>query len=676
MDDIRRRLAIEEEDDVTAYSGPMYGEELPTATASGMIHPFRGVWDAAQRLVNGPAGWSADGLNPDTGMVPVTQMRRGARDAIRFPGIRDVLVVGHPVVEDLSAKLAADRDQIPAPEDDVVERLSPLDGYGRDGKVITIHGVPVPAGRRQTDYYVVLRWRPLYSPFALPHLIYSRDPADVRPADRTTLGIADGEDVERIHLVDHDARHVTDETQQSLLMFSTALHRDNLVALQVTNPTLFVALWRRDFAAAWTLGRGMRSADLPASNPRSRIRSRLRRLIYGTALMSEWERLFEIIDSLRAEKGVTRDSVRAALLDCSSLTGVALVETEAFVATAATHIRALHPTMDPDTADQPGRIAAAFGGSAIFRTRYRALRAVAGGIPVRYFLGVEPGMLALVALVHMVEDVKRQEGDHRQPGRTGLGTFDRQDTASVELAVLVTSNLCLPTARTILQREAKLGGSDKGWAQVVVPTLIDNPRLCDEVERLYAKQHGLTASLPQPAYADCDRKRRHSPYEQAGLRARLCADSVGKPGWTRGFRFEAWLRPDAELAFLRSCCRYIQYDPAQDAKRDAHLAEHFPDSADAEADAMASNVPLPRQHPLERIQDLFRLFFDRLQVAELPAERASAQSRAHRETILREVAPLLAAVSPITVDPYLNERMLAPPTDAQQRLTREVFWNI
>lgn len=91
---------------------------------------------------------------------------------------------------------------------------------------------------------------------------------------------------------------------------------------------------------------------------------------------------------------------------------------------------------------------------------------------------------------------------------------------------------------------------------------------------------------------------------------------------------------------------------------------------------MASNVPLPRQHPLERIQDLFRRFFDRLQVAEQAAERASAESRANREAILREVAPLLAAVSPITVDPYLNERMLAPPTDAQRRVAREVFWNI
>ncbi|MET0374077.1 MAG: hypothetical protein ABW128_07455 [Rhizorhabdus sp.] len=654
---------------MTAYPGLIYGEELSTARAHDLMRAFGGgVLASARRAMERPDGSSDD--DPDAGMVHT------AEGAIRFPGLRDILVAGHPVVANLSAALAADPEVIPAPDEGIIERLSALDGYARDGKVITICGVPVPAGRRQTDYYVVLRWRPLYSPFALPHLIYSRDPADVRSADRAALGIADDEDAGRIHLVDHDARHVTDETQASLLMFSTAIHRDNLVELQIRNPALFVALWRRDMDEAWRLGRSMKNPDLPTSNTRSRVRSRLRRLIYRTALMSEWERVFEIIGTLKAEKGVTRDSVRAALLDCSSLTGVALVETEAFVASATAHIRALHPTMDPDTADQPDRIAAAFGGSAIFRTRYRAVRAVAGGIPIRYFLGIEPGMLALVALVHMVEDVKRLEGDHRQPGRAGLGTFDRQDTASVELAVLVTSNLCLPTARTILQREAKLGGSDDGWAQVVVPTLIDNLRLRDEVERLYAKQHDLSAALPQLADADYDRKRRHSPYEQAGIRGRLCAAPVGKPGWTQGFRFEAWLRPDSELAFLRNCCRYIQYDQAQAEKRDAHLAEHFPESTDAETNALASIVPLPRQHPLERVQDLFRRFFDRLQVAEQAAERASTQSRSYSEAILREVAPLLSTVSPITVDPYLNERMLAPPTDAQRRVAREVFWSI
>ncbi len=672
MDSLCRRLAVEEENVVTASSGPIYSEELTAATATGMVYPFRGALGGTLRLANHPGGWFTDGADPDAGMVPAAGMQRAAGNAIRFSGLRDILVIGHPVVDDLSAKLAANPDLIPAPEEDAVMRLSNLNGFARAGKVITIHGVPVPAGRQQTDYYVVLRWRPLYSPFAQLHLIYSRDPAEVRPGDRQALGIAEGEDAEIIHLVDHDARHVTDETQLSLLMFSTAIHRDNLVALQMANPALFVALWRRDIDEAWKLGRRMKSADLPASNLRSRIRSRLRRLIYGTALMSEFERLFEIIDTLKAERGVTRDGVKAVLLGTSALTGVALVETKNFVAGAVAHTRALHPTMDPDSADRPDRIAAAFDGSAVFFPRYRAVRAVAGGMPVRYFLGVEPGMLALVALVHMVEDVKRRENDHRQPGRTGLGTFDRQDTASVELAVLITSNLCLPTARTILQREAKLGGSDDGWALAVVPTLIDNPRLRDEVE---AMAHKAGIAWPIPGNADCDRKRRHSPYEQAGIRAKLCAAPVGEPGWSQGFRFEAWLRPDAELAFLRNCCRYIQYDPAQAAKRDAHLAEHFPGSDDPEADAMATDTPLPRQHPLERIQDMFRPFFDRLQVAELAADRASTHARAWREAVLREVAPLLAAVSSITVDPYLNERMLAPRSEAQRKLAREVFWN-
>jgi len=656
---------------MTAHTRPLYGERLEKTMATELPYPFRSVWVHAERLANRPDGLFAG--DPDGDLIPAAEMRRVARDAIRFDGLRDILVVGHPVVSNLSAALAGNRERIPAPEPDIVAVLSALEGFAFDGTIVTIDGVPVPAGQQQTDYYVVLRWRPLYSPFALPHLIYCRDPGEVRAADHAALGITEVEEADVIHLVDHDARHATDETQLSLLMFNTATHRDNLLVLQESNPAMFLAVWRRDIGVAWKLGRRMRTADLPVSNPKSRITSRLRRLMYGTALMSEFERLFEIIDALKAAKGVTRDSVRAALLGCSSLTGVQAIETEAFIAGAAGHIRALHPTMNTDAAEQRDRIAAAFDGSAVFRSRYRGVRAVAGAIPVRYFLGVEPGMLAAVALVQMVEDVKRLENDHRQPGRTGLGTFDRQDTASVELAVLITSNLCLSTARTILQREAKLGGSDKGWAQAVVPTLIDNPCLRDEVE---AMVHKVGVTWPIPGNADCDRKRRASPYEQASKRAKLCAPPAGRPGWTQGFRFDAWLRPDAELSFLRNCCRYIPYDPAQAAKRDAYLTDHFPESDDAPADAIASEAGLPRQHPLERIQDLFRRLFDRLQFADGAAERASTVSRAYREDLLREVAPLLAAVSPITVDPYLNERMLASPSDAERALARDVLWNM
>ncbi|MDX5983693.1 hypothetical protein [Sphingomonas echinoides] len=659
---------------MTAYPGPIYGERIDQTMATKLLYPFRGVWAYADRLAQRPEGWFAD--DPDTDLVSSAEMRRAERDQIRFPGVRDILVVGHPVVSGLSADLAADRDRIPAPERDVVAGLSALDGFAFDGTIVTIDGVPVPAGKRQTDYFVVLRWRSLYSPFALPHLIYCRDSGEVRPADRAALGIAEGEDRDVIHLVDHDARHVTDETQLSLLMFSTATHRDNLVALQESNPALFVALWRRDMVTAWKLGRKMRKGDLPVSNPKSGIPSRLRRLMYGTALMSEFERLFEIIDCLQAAKGVTRDGVKAALLGCSSLTGVAAIETDAFIAEGAAHVRALHPTMNPASDEDGDRIATAFTNCAVFRSRYRGVRWVAGAMPVRYFLGVEPGMLAAVALIHMADNMKGLEGDYRQPGQHGLESDNRLGTATIELAVVITAGLCLPTARSILQRESKFGGSDDGWCRAIVPTLIDNPHLRDEVERLYERQHGLTRALPQLAESECDRKHRSSPYELAGDRAKRCARPIGEPGWTQGFRFEAWLRPDAELAFLRNCCRYVQYDPAQAVMRDACLAERFSRSPNAEDDALAECTDLPRQHPLERIQDLFRRFFDRLQVAELAADRASQHSRAYREAIIREVALLLAAVSPITVDPNLRERMLAPPGKDRQRLAVEALWNL
>lgn len=107
MDRKRRRLAVEEEYVVTAYSGPIYGEELTAATATGMVCSFCGAWGATQRLANHPGGWFADGFDPEAGLVPTAEMQRAAGDAIRFPGLRDILIVGHPVADDLSAKLTA-----------------------------------------------------------------------------------------------------------------------------------------------------------------------------------------------------------------------------------------------------------------------------------------------------------------------------------------------------------------------------------------------------------------------------------------------------------------------------------------------------------------------------------------------------------------------------------------
>ena len=690
MEHLCRRLAVEEEEVMSAHQGPIYGERIDSQLAAALIYPFRHAFPAADRM---EGKLTPDELEGDAlaDLVPPETMARAARDALRFPGLRDILVVGHPVVTQLHDALDADRDRIPAPDPAIVAKLAIIDGFAIDGPIVAIGGVPLPAGKRQTDYYVVLRWRPLYGPGVLPHLVYCRDPGEVRAEDYAALGIGEDEDPKLIHLVAYDAATVTDEMQVALLSYGTAIHRDNLVALQESHPELYVALWRRDLEAAKVLVRRSRPA-LPPSNPKSRIRSRALRLLYGTSLMSEFERLFEVIDAVKADGGVTRQSLDAALRSSTSMTGVHMVgdATHEFLAGSIAHVRSIHSTMnDQVTARRTGdpmleRARATHHNARAYSGRVKRTRWIAGAMPAQYFIGIEPAMLAPVALAQMVENMTRREHGYWLRGKRGYdaGGDDARAALTIELGVIITSDICLATARSMLpkdQADKELAGlglarSDVEWRDAVVPTLIANPILRDEVEKLLGKSQAI-GILPGPPINDSDPKRT-SQYVRVTERVAALV-RLGRPGWTQGFLFEAWLRPDAEWAFLRDCCRYIRYDPKLAARRDAWNAglARTPRADGTVLTATGIATGLPRQHPLERVQDLFRDLFDRLQVAEMVDVRDNAKQRAWREAVIREVAPLLAAVSPITVDPQLNERWWDDLDPSLRAIATQGAWN-
>lgn len=690
MDCIRRRLAVEEEDVVTACSDPIYGERLDKANAGAQVSAFPGIWVIADRLAVRWADWF-DG-DSDAGLVSAAVMKRAAKETQRLPGLRDILVVGHPVVTGLVEKLAADRDRIPAPDPIIVERLSQLGGFESDGLIVTVDGVPLPAGEQQTRYFIVQRYRQLYSPRVLPHLVYRRDPDTIAEADYATLGVAKGAKPDLIHLLAYDVAHVTDDMQETILSYSSAIHRDNLGALQRDHAELYVAIWRRDMKAAKRLLRGLRNAVLPPSHPKSRIRAHAMRLLYGTSLMNEFERLFEIIDALKVAGGVTRQSLQAALKSSSSMSMVRAVndDTHRFLAGSVAHIRSLHPTMNakdvkPNTADPilEGARTAFFNARGYWE-RTKRTRWIAGAMPVQYFLGVELAMLAPVALIQMIWNMARRERGFWLRGRRNQASdaHDPRHTLVIELAIVITGNICAATARSMLpvdafdERLAEMGRarSDEEWRDAVVPTLIANPRLTEEIERhIRANEKG--AEWPEPEVPD-ERAGQASAHERAMKRA-FGMTELGQPGWTQGFLFEAWLRPDAELEFLRRCCRYVQYDPAQAAKRDAWNARLADKSHQDGCPVGATDIAtgLPRQHPLERIQDLFRDLFDRLQVADQVGERGTVKQRAWREAAIADVAPLLAAVSPITLDPQLAERWWRDLDKRMVAIARESAWN-
>ncbi len=553
--------------------------------------------------------------------------------------------------------------------------------------------MPLPAGAPQTAYFTVLRYAPLYNPHALAHLVYRHDPKGVGEADYAALGVAKGDRPARIHVIAYDAANATDEMQETLLSYSTALHRDTLVALQQSRSALYVAIWRRDMVKARRLARILRVPPLPLPKVGS-VRSAAKRLLDGTALMNEFERLYEILDAVKVEGGVTRQSLHDALDACSSMSALQAANdpSHRFLAGSAAHVRSLHPTMNvkavkPKTADPIlERIRAALRNARGYWEKTRRIDWIDDAMPAQWFLGIEPAMLAPVALIQMIWNMARREKNFwlRDKHGDAPDVSDERRALVVELAVIITAGICPATAQSMLppdvadEVQAATGAqrSDVNWRDAVVPTLIRNPMMANEVEAL---AHEAGIAWPVPGNADCDRPRRSSPCDRAMKRA-VKLTELDRPGWTQGFLFEAWLRPNAEFAFLRGSCRYIGYDPAQSAKRDAWNVvleqRTHPDGRPAVATDIATG--LPRQHPVERIQDWFRDQFDRLQVAELARDRAiaPARQRSLRETAIVEAAALLAAVSPITLDPQLAERWWDDLDDDMVAIAREGAWNI
>lgn len=632
--------------------------------------------------------------DPSADMVSPATLKRAAQDAIRLAGVRDILVAGHPEVDRQIERLAADRHRVPAADPEIIEKLAALDGFAFDGTIATIDGVPLPAGEWQTNYFMVLRYWPLYAPGTLAHLVYLRNVSEIGEADHEALGIGQGQAPDLVHLLAYDAAHVTDDMQETLLSYSTATHRDNLVVLQRHCPALYVALWRRDMEAAKRLVRRLRNAALPASSPKSRVRSHALRLLYGTSLMNEDERLFEIIGAVRASHGVTRQSLASALRSSTSMSAVWAVgdDTQEFLAGSVAHVRSMHRTMNavsttPRTTDLIlERSRTAHANTRAFCERVRRIRWIAGAMPAASFCGVEPAFLAPVALIQMIANMTRREGEFWLRGKPGQAADvdEARRSLAIRLGVVITSGICAATARSMLPEnevdeklgQAGLRRSDEAWRDAVVPTLIFNPLIAEKVEKRLQHLHNLGGDLPEVDTNDEGRPCHSSPYDRAMERTRAFFE-IGQPGWTQGFFFEAWLRPDAEIAFLLNCCRYIQYSPDEGRKRmavDAALGQaRFPDGTPVTSTDI--DTGLPRQHPLGRIQDLFRPQFDQLQVAELVPEHWTSDQRKRREFFVREAAPLFAAVSAITVDPQRVEWWWKDLDLNLKRVAAEGAWN-
>lgn len=623
------------------------GEQMPDSMPEPLARAFPGTMVFGHKaLARLPEQERIAALedDADAGLLSAATLNQ-ANLASRWPGVRDPLTASHPVTEALAAKLASLGEKVPNPDQNVADLLAAVDGFARTGHIVTINGVPVPVGAAQTALFVILRWRPLFSPLADPTRIYAGDTA-------------------------YDAVHVTDEMQAAILMVSTAVYRDQLTKLQVSAPHLFAALWMREFEAAEQLADALDPSRLPQPYPRSRL-DRRECLMLSASLMSEHERGFEILEALKFEGGVTKASIRQALKACSSMTGVYVIDDATYrhLAGSVTHVRVLHPTMNAQAARDRGDpiFEAAKSGISqadLHATQAQRVTTVAGHKPARFFLGVEPVKLLPVQLIQMQENVIRHEGEFwlRERGAGATITGEHLGGKVMKLAIIATCWICPHTAAAMLDSPDGDPTTDF-WKHRNIQPLLSNPKMefeLAEAARIAEDQELFAPSatkVPFVPFTDDDQDALKYPYEQARRRAETCSKPIGQPGWTQGFRFDAWRQPDAEVAFLRQCSEYVQYDPNLNPAKRAP-AQHVQGSQHKGAKARKA-IDLPTQHMLERIQDFFRPQFDRLQIPRLTKDHEDRADSRLLEALLCEIALILPALSPITDDPNHFERIWA-----------------
>lgn len=646
---------------------PTRGGRLTPALADALVAGFPGIAvlaEQARKDLRGAAGLADD---PDGAVVTAATLGTALQDTARWPGIRDAVTAAHPVAVNLRAALAATPDAIPEPDSDIVDLLEKEPGFAISGRVVTIDDVPVPAGAEQTAYFVILRYRPMFSPFADPARLYRGDLA-------------------------YDAVNVTDELQESVLLVSTAIYRDHLLLLQRNASALYLAIWFRHTDMLDDLVAAMPAELLPPPYGRSQFSDRRKCLLIATDIMMEWERVFELQHALRSIGGVTRDSVKAALLGASSMSGIRAISTATgrHIAGAVAHARVIHPTMNKRAAtDQSdavfGAVAAGFDNSRVYGRQYRRVRWVAGEMPTRFFLGIEPTMLVPVALIQMQDTLVRRE--HKfWAGERGAGINDAGTLASriMSLAVIVVGNICPATARAMMPVSDDGMLRDRAWMQAAIAPLIRNAKM--EEELLAAAKRRDDDSLHDPASTRArvpanvagDRETFKNTYAEARKRADKCAKPAPQPGWTQGFRQDAWRQPLAETGFLRDCCRYIRYKkelvPREDQWRAVLDARG---RAGHDLKALATiHTGLPQQHLLEHVQEMFRPQFDRLQVAELVRGAESTEAFLLRAALIRVISRALAGLSPITDDPALSERFWVKLDSDDVRIAVHGAWNM
>ncbi|WP_379923309.1 hypothetical protein [Erythrobacter sp. R86502] len=660
-------------DPITVNPNHIHDSDLadtPSREADGMT-----FLDLVYRVVKGLQN-GADTISDDfrlagvsTGAIAVS-LSSNWTGMDRWPGERDQLVQGHPVSERL-AKVAAKPDY-PEPCPQTICDLSKVEGFYQNGSICFVDGMVVPAGSDQLKVLAFYRWRPLFLPTAAPRKIYTG-------------------------ITVYDRIMSTDFIQRQLWGFGVAEYLSYLEAILVKSPELFVALWLRRWddvdrlTSATVISEQGTHYEAFEIQPLISLRGNERdSFLAPWAIMSELERVFEILRQMKSRRNITAPAVREHIASYCTI-GDMMSDTSEVGLHAhglLLSLRFIHHSMNAldqayaDT-DILARLKRSVACSDALQPSFRRVECPDGKPPALLMNGVDAAHFAPVSLHQIGFRVKTSMATgSRHP--TILYQNSERTKREMWLSIVILANICPPTAQTLTaklvrkkperrqegerRKYKKIVRKECGWLRIY-PTAMalgagaynadrrDAHALMTFVEREFPRDakkiEDLLFSLPD-AFKNLSMK--------IAASARDSAAQVGQPGWTRGAHFEAWLVPDAEVDFLNKCSNFIRYNKELD-----HVAQRYEDENSPFVKIFAKRPNslrkgyLPLVHPVENVQQIFRQQFDLLQIPDVIPSHAAEQQADRKFAILREAARRLPAWSPINCDPGLAERIGTGP---------------
>ena len=567
----------------------------------------------------------------------------------RFAGMRPAWHSTDPEVMRLTAELFAYEHLIPSPDQAIVAKARSLGLVETVGNVVAVDGVPFPAGRWQMAAFLAIRYR------------WFLDPSIA--CDEEDEGFINDEDATQDDYIASALRHLftldlSDHSLMQLLGYNATDHRENLIKLQHFHLPLFWAVWRNDFREIEQISATIGTASLSKwlVEPDYRFKGIMRdpalRLLLGTAIFAEFARLFEILECLHSLRSITRQSIRSLLNQVSSL-GKLMASgspTAKYLLGSFAQIRSSHSTMNRFVPGmlidgELGCVRSAVKNTRSYEDTSTRLACPFTETPALYFIGIEQQFIPLAAVIMMIGNMKDVEGQYLRRRTRGGNGWVRNEDEAVRLAAIIAANVHPRWARALLNAVDD-DVSDQDWLRMGMTGTAKRKR----------RNGVLDDSSKTPQSHEVVGHRNHYRLHGAVAKRAGKLPKVREPGWTRCFYFEAWLPSSAETEFLTKCATLQKFEPRAAKKHRARIKAWKEECVGAKGPRRNPYAGLPRANPVEAQHDRMQPFIEQLQFPDLLAPRFQSGVKT-RDVFVSEVAKLLPAVTPFTLDPHLNEQI-------------------